>query len=266
MKRLLSLTMAGILMLSATAFGATVEEAATASRPILEKKENGFSVTYSDATANKEYMVWVLKGVKTAAADVSFTQSDVMYVDQVTAKANGAAFNGFLPMKSVDSTVVITGQGMEAPVIVGYIKAEGNLISGYIGLTGRTKNFGGAELIFTNVETGEATDPITTNENNYFETMLPNGTYTLTITKDGYLSYTDKTYEVSSESGWTEEISLVPGDLNNNGKIELMDYGIFRSNFGSRVAIGDLNGNGQVELMDYGIFRSNFGASKTVIE
>lgn len=261
-KRVFSLAMAAMMLFSATAYGAEVD----GSNPSdLEKEDGKFNVTYTGAADGKEYMIWAVKGTHTDANEVSFAQSNVLYINQNTADGTSVTFDAFLPMKSEDSTVLVTGQGMEAPIIVGYIKGEGNTISGNIGLSGRKANFGGAVVTLINVDTFEEFTA-TTDTNNAFEMVVPNGVYKLMITKDGYLSYTDKTYEVSSESEWTEEISLLPGDFNGNGRVELQDYGIFRSKFGGTDSLVDLDGNGRVALPDYGLFRSSFGASKTVIE
>lgn len=261
-KRMFSLAMAATMLFSATAYGAEVN----GTNPFdLEKEGGKFSVTYTEATDGKEYIIWAVKGRETDASKVSFSQENVMYINQNTASGSSVTFDAFLPMKAVESTVLVSGQDMDAPIIVGYIKGEGNTISGTIGLSGRKTNFGGAVVTLVNVETSEEFTA-TTDTNNAFEMVVPSGVYKLMITKDGYLSYTNKTYEVSSESEWTEEISLLPGDFNGNGRVELQDYGIFRSKFGGTDSLVDLDGNGRVALPDYGLFRSNFGASKTVIE
>ena len=271
MKRVLGLTMAGILMFSATAFGATVEEAATAVNvPVLEKAADGkFDVSFGNTTTNNEYMLWVVKGVETTAANVSFTQANVMYIDQVTATAGGASFNDFLPMKTVDSTVLITGQGMNAPVIVGYIKAEGNTLSGNIGLTGRASGkLGGAVVTLTSTTDPSVVYTATTADDGTFTlTAVANGTYTMKIEKSSYLGYIDKTFEVSSETSWTEEISLIPGDINGSGRIDATDFKLLKQKLLNRGTDlpEDLNGSGRIDATDFKLLKQNLLKRTTTV-
>ena len=260
MKRVLGLTMAGILMFSATAFGATVDEAATTVNvPVLEKAADGkFDVTFGDTKTNNEYMLWVVKGVETTAANVSFTQADVMYIDQVTATAGGASFKDFLPMKTVDSTVLITGQGMTAPVIVGYIKADGNTLSGNIGLLRRTKNLGGAVVTLTDAS-GNAYSATTDTSNN-FEITVPAGTYKLSVAKDGYLAYVDGQFVVDENTTWTKEITLLPGDMNNDGKIVTADLLAFKKAYQNKDLTCDFDGTGVIATGDLICFKAGWAA------
>ena len=260
MKRVLGLTMAGILMFSATAFGATVDEAATTVNvPVLEKAADGkFDVTFGDTKTNNEYMLWVVKGVETTAANVSFTQANVMYIDQVTATAGGASFNDFLPMKSVDSTVLITGQGMNAPVIVGYIKAEGNTITGQISLQGRSQ--GELKGIIVTFTSGDNEYSAETNELGEFKLdYVADGTYKMRITKAGYLSYTDKTFEISSETVWSEKIQLLAGDINEDDVVDYFDLQPLLNNYDNEGA-GDINEDGVVDYFDLQPLLSNYDA------
>ncbi|MFO0900603.1 MAG: dockerin type I domain-containing protein [Pirellulales bacterium] len=56
---------------------------------------------------------------------------------------------------------------------------------------------------------------------------------------------------------------LIPGDANGDGKVDLSDFGILKSNFGSgtTLAEGDFNADGKVDLSDFGILKENFGAT-----
>ncbi len=60
--------------------------------------------------------------------------------------------------------------------------------------------------------------------------------------------------------------SLLPGDANGDGIVNLADFGILRANFGSTMAEfaqGDFNGDGIVNLADFGILRANFGSTSS---
>jgi hypothetical protein len=55
---------------------------------------------------------------------------------------------------------------------------------------------------------------------------------------------------------------LLPGDANRDGKVDLSDFGILKSNFGKNGAIwdeGDFDGDAKVALGDFGVLKDNFG-------
>ncbi len=61
----------------------------------------------------------------------------------------------------------------------------------------------------------------------------------------------------------TAGLPSIPGDFNLDGKVDLTDFGILKSNFGSgtTLAQGDANGDAKVDLSDFGILKANFGKS-----
>ena len=57
----------------------------------------------------------------------------------------------------------------------------------------------------------------------------------------------------------------LPGDANMDGMVNLSDFSILKSNFGSSgasVLEGDFTGDGVVNLSDFSLLKSNFGASQ----
>ncbi len=65
---------------------------------------------------------------------------------------------------------------------------------------------------------------------------------------------------------WHPQILL--GDVNDDGRVDLDDFGILKANFGigTSLAEGDVNQDGQVNLTDFGILKANFGRSTGVPE
>ena len=66
-------------------------------------------------------------------------------------------------------------------------------------------------------------------------------------------------------------VSLLAGDVNLDGKVDLVDFNILKSNFnlsGEDVVRGDgdLDGDMSVDLVDFNILKANFGASAAVPE
>lgn len=54
-------------------------------------------------------------------------------------------------------------------------------------------------------------------------------------------------------------------DMNNDGVVNLSDFSIFRSVYGSHGELGDFNGDGVVDYDDFLLFRDAFGMTETVI-
>jgi hypothetical protein len=56
-------------------------------------------------------------------------------------------------------------------------------------------------------------------------------------------------------------LAALAGDANLDGKIDLNDFGLLKSNFGSgqRLSQGNMNGDGTIDLNDFGILKTNFG-------
>jgi probable HAF family extracellular repeat protein len=63
--------------------------------------------------------------------------------------------------------------------------------------------------------------------------------------------------------GWYVDLNmtLIPGDANADGKVDLTDFGILKSNFGTgtTLAEGDFTGDGKIDLSDFGVLKANFG-------
>jgi len=68
-----------------------------------------------------------------------------------------------------------------------------------------------------------------------------------------------ETWNFSTKSG-TQPLQ---GDFNGDGKVDLTDFGILKTNFGTgtTTAQGDANGDAKVDLTDFGILKTNFGKS-----
>jgi hypothetical protein len=74
--------------------------------------------------------------------------------------------------------------------------------------------------------------------------------------------------------GWTFEgmqtggTPPLSGDVNRDGRVDLADFGVLKTNFGVANASwsqGDLNGDGHVSLEDFGRFKDSFGKSASAV-
>ena len=115
------------------------------------------------------------------------------------------------------------------------------------------------------------TDSGQVTQNFTFDTVAA-GTYDLVVTKSGHLSYTVKNVEVGDtaldlttmEGKPYQTITLLAGDVNRDGKINLTDLSIFKNNFGKTGSavtnrLADITGDGKINLLDLGVFKNNFG-------
>ena len=55
--------------------------------------------------------------------------------------------------------------------------------------------------------------------------------------------------------------SFIKGDINQDHVVNIQDYSVLISNFGSSLAIADLNSDGVVNVQDYILLSNNFGKS-----
>ena len=98
------------------------------------------------------------------------------------------------------------------------------------------------------------------------------GTYDLVVTKDGHLKYTvtgvvvgDAALDLATHTNAAiSTITLLAGDVNGDGKINLTDLSIFKNNFGKTGSavtnlLADITGDGKINLLDLGVLKNSFG-------
>ena len=98
------------------------------------------------------------------------------------------------------------------------------------------------------------------------------GEYDLVVTKEAHLTYTVKNVKVEGtdldltkhSNAAISTITLLAGDVNGDGKINLTDLSIFKNNFGKTGSavtnqLADITGDGKINLLDLGVFKNNFG-------
>ena len=106
------------------------------------------------------------------------------------------------------------------------------------------------------------------------------GTYDLVVTKPGHLTYTVKGVVVGGtaidltkhSNAAISTITLIPGDLNNDGSVNTQDYQILTSpsNYGksaslAAVKVADINGDGSINTQDYQILTSPSHYGKSAV-
>lgn len=94
------------------------------------------------------------------------------------------------------------------------------------------------------------------NVEHIYRSLLP-GRYALQVSNNS----TGDDVSTDFALAWRNRPTL-PGDVNLDGQVSLLDYNIIKVNFGATNAtwdMGDVNGDGQVGLLDYNVVKVNFG-------
>lgn len=287
-KRLCAALLSGLLLTgSALAAGETVQvlqnvrfEASTAT-----ENQGKYTVTVTnDAIQNgKDYALLIAKGTIPANAEVGGTMAmptidstTLTYIDQTTATLVDSkptvTFENFIP-KSVPNSVVLLGgsfNGYESPVVIGFINAQGVLVTGTIKFQSSSvgaivKIYDTSNTLIDEVQTGS--------DGSYSIGNIVAGTkYNVVVTRPGYCSYTLKNFVFDDEPVLPEiQISYLAGDINSDGAINGYDLGKLLSDFnyiGDDIlqGVADLNQDGAVNGYDLGFLLSSFNRGNVVVE
>jgi uncharacterized repeat protein (TIGR01451 family)/MYXO-CTERM domain-containing protein len=100
--------------------------------------------------------------------------------------------------------------------------------------------------------------PIPTNTATVTVTATATATATSTTTATPTITPTATTTSTATP---TTTPTRIPGDFNGDGFVNLLDYGVWRQNFGQSNCgnPADADGNCLVDIRDYGIWRQHFG-------
>lgn len=143
-----------------------------------------------------------------------------------------------------------------------------SLLKGYVGLTqGSLKKAG---VTVTAKLNGEVVNTTVTNDAGLFELGLADGTYTIELTKPGYLKRTINNVAVMGTlvelSMATSPIPLLPGDVNGDTLVNAEDLSAVLVAFGSTIsnaakykAEADFNGDTLINAEDLSAVLVNFG-------
>jgi uncharacterized protein (DUF2141 family) len=105
----------------------------------------------------------------------------------------------------------------------------------------------------------------TSDEQGNFEMNLPEGTYTLEICKNGFLKRQIPITIVKDQLTVVPPVTLVAGDINGDGYVDISDLGMLADSYGSQSGApqysehADFNADGFIELSDLGILADTYG-------
>ena len=90
---------------------------------------------------------------------------------------------------------------------------------------------------------------------------------TYDITVKGLTTLGNARNNLVINTGWYEVDfgTLVTGDCSDDNVVDMVDFSVFRSRFGSTNSQADLNGDGLVDIFDFSLLRMNFGRYGNII-
>ncbi len=146
-----------------------------------------------------------------------------------------------IPFDVADGEIVVT----ETPTV----------ITGYAYLEGRTDHSG----IEVTLEISPAMTTITDASGFYSFEGMPGGSYTVTYTADLYLSAVSMDAVVlEGETNVLCDVTLLGGDLNNDGVIDILDLSLCAASFDTAAPEADVNADGIVDVYDLVLVGKNF--------
>lgn len=227
---------------------------------VIVHQEKGYSVSYNAGTANtgNQYAMFILEGHDAESVDAD----KIIYIDQTACDSDGyVKFTDFKPKKVCDATVLITGGHLDYPKVYGIISpAKGKAL--YHGKsTAEIRLYNGETIIETAVTDADGSYA--------FARALAGNEYKISVSKNGYLSYTAVRTVDGSMTIPDIDVKTAAGDLNGSGRILINDLELMLSQFGKSndgitLPFADFNSDGTVDISDLNILISNF--NRTDIE
>ncbi len=249
------------LILSAVAASALLALTAGATPTVYEAADdNSFTVTYT-GTAGEYYALVVVEGIAEEGAAPTITESSILYIDQVTADANGkASFDSFLlKTDGKPGTVYLGGSNLTEAVLLGYV----NKTSSNFTVSGSVTSDSAKEANVTLTSTTDSTKTFTvTTSSGTYTVSVPADTYKFVVTKKAHLSYTKNELVVADDV--TKNVTLLGGDVNQDGEVNIADLTNLLSDYNSTEKLdADINGDGSVSIADLTNLLKNYNAKAT---
>ena len=182
-----------------------------------------------------------------------------------TTDANGQATATLTSETTVgNATVTATAGAASGNTTVAF---TGGTLVGTVGLQYRTASSAYPTVITVEFKSGATVVYATT-----VNLMAASSTFTVTDVPVGTWDVRVKNFHtlanaktgVAITSGGVTSVNmgtLLEGDASNDNLIDISDYSLLRSLFGTNDARADFNQDGNVDIVDYSILRTNFGQS-----
>ena len=249
------------LALTTAAFAAegdiTKVNATDATRTVGETYDS-YTVSYTDAgLAGKQCVLLVVTGTYDGTtANYSIGESTIQYIDQTAADENGAVSFTYIPKSTPDSVVLMGAEGLSSPVLLATVESKGVTVTGNVDfLCSATK----ATVSLTD-EAGNVFSTETA-AGAYEITSVPDGTYTLSITKKGHLPYS-ATVTIDADNTTLGDVTLLGGDVDDDSRyINANDLSALIASYKDESAVNDavnINEDASVNATDLSTLLANF--------
>lgn len=227
----------------------------------VDYADGKYTASYTGVTSGDQYALLVVAG--TPGDDYTISEDSIMYIDQMEAEGETITFT-FIPRSTPDCVVLLGGtfSGSKSPKVLGTLESQGVTVSGSVTLQGRA-DYSGATVTLTGdggTFTGE-----TDSTGAYSLDGVAPGSYKLTITIPGYLSYTKTTLMVE-DTMTVDSKNLLGGDVNSDTQVTIDDLSLILADY-LKTTDGntDINDDTQVTIDDLSITLSNY-LSSAIIE
>jgi hypothetical protein len=125
--KLMAAALAAVVLLSSTVFAVggqspeITEQAAGAAVAFVESGYQKLSVSYTNATANGQYLLMVVTADKNGNAK-TISADNILYIDQAQADNSGkVTFSAVYPSQVTNSVVLLSGTGLSGPTALAKI-------------------------------------------------------------------------------------------------------------------------------------------------
>ena len=280
MKRFLAFLLAAALAASMLCVGALAVSggestdgwttATTGCSFTYDTTNKNFDLTYTSNTlvAGNQYVLLIVKGTPES---YSVSSGTIMYIDQTASGTSGdvsVSFADFMPRSLPDCVVLLGGAfaaGTASPVVLGTIIGHGSTVTGSVSYLG-TVTRPVVKLTDTTNASSIYTATVSTPSSgtaSYTFDAIPDGTYTLSITKTGHKAYSG-TVTINADNTEMAAVTLLGGDVDADGGVTLSDLssiltGFGQSGAGITVAGNDIDEDGGITLTDLSTTLTNFG-------
>ena len=246
-----------VLALTCVAFAATDGYTADRSGTVDYNVNTGkYTASYGSAEAGQEAVLLVVSGTESSYA---ISEKTIMYIDQKTVAGDGSVSFEFIPKSTPDSLVLLGVAGAPEPVLLGTVVGQGVTVSGTVNFQGSVTK---ATVKLT--DAGGAEYTVETAKGGYEILGVPEGEYTLTITKKGHLPYS-KAVTVSSDAADLGSVSLLGGDVDSDHRyINFSDVSALLADFKKDTAVNNatnINEDAFVNFTDLSTLLANFKKS-----
>lgn len=122
--RKLALLLVLALLLSTLALAAdkaTVTPVNGAVLEFIDSSQNNLTLTQTGVTDGGMYLVLVLAGEEKDGVPLVPTENNILYINQTTANGDSVAFDNVYPSSIKDSTVYLSGTGLDGLTKMGFI-------------------------------------------------------------------------------------------------------------------------------------------------